>query len=471
MSIHLPVGNGLRTDHPIPDLPFVDDSHLPLADPVALEQIGRNQGPGRWGREDQCRDGGWAAFTTDPTRTDLAWCVRWHPEHGRSVILYRDQDAAAMHMLYAEEALLFRAGGYWWDGSTWFRPAQVWDRASEKFVRRPVPAALSVSAADLLPEIGANPGRGQVISIEQVDVDAGPPANWLDDLALWAARRPEEDRSRQALAGCVVKLAAPELTGDQLVGVTELAQIGGIAASTLRAYLSRGQSDVPAPQATVSGRSVWARPVAQEWAEQRARDSDSVTAAVSRDLAGAESASVPQGIAEATDFTARMFFARLWENPARRKRWALRWRSEDAVRALAQELGWAVAASLDKLVPAEAMPIAVQHAVLHEIAQSQQRRRLIAADQGDDSDVDDPESAFYGINPQVARMLDWLIRHQPRRAAHTIGELTGEAQRLLGVHPIVTERSLRIALNLDSKLDASTRDDFLTRVFTPATNG
>jgi hypothetical protein len=51
------------------------------------------------------------AFTTDPVRHDLAWCVRWHLVLGRSVVLYRDDDVAGVYMSYTEQALLFRAGG------------------------------------------------------------------------------------------------------------------------------------------------------------------------------------------------------------------------------------------------------------------------------------------------------------------------------------------------------------------------
>ena len=43
------VANGLRTDHPIPDLPFVDDSHIPLDDPEAIEAVGRRRGTGHVG--------------------------------------------------------------------------------------------------------------------------------------------------------------------------------------------------------------------------------------------------------------------------------------------------------------------------------------------------------------------------------------------------------------------------------------
>jgi hypothetical protein len=42
-------------------------------------------------------------------------------------------------------------------------------------------------------------------------------------------------------------------------------------APTLRAYISRGNSEVPLPQATVGGRDQWARAVAQDWVEARQR--------------------------------------------------------------------------------------------------------------------------------------------------------------------------------------------------------
>ncbi|MGH3827772.1 MAG: hypothetical protein ACRDQX_11460, partial [Pseudonocardiaceae bacterium] len=62
-------------------------------------------------------------------------------------------------MAYWGPALLFRSGGYWWDGTTWYRPSQVWDGASEEYVARPVPAATTVTATDLLdPAISAVAG-------------------------------------------------------------------------------------------------------------------------------------------------------------------------------------------------------------------------------------------------------------------------------------------------------------------------
>ena len=452
-----PVANGIRTDHPIPDLPFVDDSHIPVEDPGGIEVVGRNRGAGMWGRQDPCRagegDGGWIAFTTDPGRHDLAWCVRWHPVHGRSVVLYRDEDAPTMHTVWEfSPALLFRSGGYWWDGTTWYRPAQVWDAASEQYYRRPVPSAMTITAADLA---GGDPARARALDVTEIDATVPPSKHWADDLAMWAAHHAGLD-----LEACVVRVSAPELAGDQLVDTAGLAEIGGVAASTLRAYISRGQKEVPQPQATVNGRSMWARPVAEEWAEARRRSDEGVEAAVSTDRDGAKLA---PGVAETWDRFSQIFFSALWENPDRRRRWALRWRNQAAVRDIAEGLGWYAAAELGGhgILPAEDLAVTVLHAWLDEFATGQALDRSL----GDDDPVE------YGIVPAVAQMLDWLIRYHPATAAQTIGEIIGEAERRLDIPRKTSERSLRTALSLDGKLDDATRDEFLDLALSPAGPG
>ncbi len=451
------VANGLRTDHPIPDLPFVDDQHIPVQDPAAIEAIGRHKGEGMHGRTDKCKDGGWMAFTTDPLRHDLAWVVRWHPEHGRSVIVYRDLDGPAIHtvlMFMTPTALLFRSGGYWWDGATWYRPGQLWDGATEEYYQRPVPAAVTVTAEDLLQ--GGNPARARLLSITELDVDAAPSGRWRDDLALWASRR------HGSLTDSTVTLAAPELTGDQLVSVTEMAQIAGIGASTLRAYVSRGEGDVPLPQATVHGRSVWARPVAEEWAEQRRRSHDGLIEAVS---AKREDSTLPAGVTEVWTRFSRTFFSRLWEHPTWRKRWALRWRTESAVQEVAETLSWDVAANLTQIVPVHDLAAAIRQSVLHEFANDQARERSIRQDL--DITGDSPYDQHVAIGLQIANLLDWLIRHAPAVAGHAIQEIIGEAERELGIPRPVSEDAIRTALALDGTLDEETREGFLHRVLTP----
>lgn len=445
------VANGMGTDHPMPDLPFVDDSHIPLDDPTAIEAIGRHAAAEMWGREDRPRQGGWVAFTTDPVRHGLAWCIRWHPDHGRSVVLYRDDEAAGVHMAWQGPALLFRAGGYWWNGAAWYRPGQVWDGAGEDYARRPVLAAITVTAADLLNERG-DPARGHLLGIDEIDPEAPLAGRWLDHLALWAGRR----NGRVPLSDCVVKVAAPELAGDQLVGVSELAEIAGIAASTLRAYISRGEGTVPQPQATISGRNFWSRPVAEDWAEERRRSPLALNAVVSGPEAGG---SVPVGMTEVWQRFTCVFLSRLWDSPERRKRWALRWRTEAAARDLAEDLSWAVATGIPTLIPVQDLATTVRHAVLDEFATSQDLDRKLGRPAQD-------HVGFHGITHGVARMLDWLIRHNPSMAADTIEAIVGEAERRLDIPREVSEESLRTALALDSKLDPETRVEFLDRVLT-----
>lgn len=445
----LPLANGLHTDHPIPGLPFVDDSHLPLGDPRALEAIGRRDGGVTWGRYDeiQCEDSdGWAAFTTDPMVNALAWYVRWHPRHGRSVSLYRDDDVSMVHSEMQGPALLFRAGGYWWDGVTWYRPAQVFDRASEQYARRPVPAAVTITAGDLL---AGNPPQSKpdrLLRVDQINLDSPSSAydGWLDDLAMWAERRHGE-RDGLPLAECVVNLEAPELTSHKMVRQGELAEIAGISGSTLRAYIARGESEVPRPQAAVAGRSAWSRPVAQDWAEQRRRDSLDEVVSTRHDRTGTDH---PVGVADAWSRFTCQFFTTLWGNPRLRRRWALRWRNPAAVTDVAEELGWDVAASLGRIIPVNDLAGVLRHAILAELTDSDMGLRC--------------------LHPGTARMLDWLIRHDPHAAAGVIGEIIGEAERSYGINHEESERTLKEALSWHGKLDQPARDEFLARTFTPA---
>lgn len=455
-----PVANGLRTDHPIPDLPFVDDSNIPVDNGEAIEKIGRHK-QGMWGRHDTCTDGGWVAFTTDPTRNDLAWVVRHHPEHGQSVVLYRDTDASPVDSLLMWEeptGLLYRAGGYWWDGITWYRPSQLFDWAAEKTFLRPVPAAVTITAGDLMRD--GEPTRARVLNVGEVTVPATATSDrgWNDDLALWASHR--DDRG---LGDSIVTLTAPELVADQLVGVGEMAEIAGIGASTLRAYISRGEGDIPLPQAVIGGRNMWARPVAEEWAEQRRRSSEGVEEVVSADHEGAAN---PIGITETWKRFSRTFFSLLWERQSFRKRWALRWRTETAVREIAEGLSWQVAASIPKLVGVWDLSTTVRQALVYEFLHGRDLHRSVHRD--------DPAQrenyVFFGLTPAVTKTLDWLIRHEPAAAGRAIEQAIGEAEANLEIPRAVTEESIATALSLDGTLDQATREAFLERVFTPAAN-
>jgi hypothetical protein len=93
-----------------------------------------------------------------------------------------------------------------------------------------------LKAADLL----AGPSRPTVLNVEDVEVDPAP-EHWLDHQALWVKRR----IGSKPLSQCVDRSLGTEPSGDQLVGVAELAHLAGIGASTLRAYISCGDEDVP----------------------------------------------------------------------------------------------------------------------------------------------------------------------------------------------------------------------------------
>lgn len=253
----------------------------------------------------------------------------------------------------------------------------------------------------------------------------------------------------------MVQLSAPELAGDQLVGVAQMAEMSGIAASTLRAYNTRGEADVPLPQAVVGGRSAWAKPVADDWIEHRSRSADSVAAA----MATSTTDHLPVGATGIREYFRRTFTHYLWDNPERRKRWVLRQRNEEAVGQTADELAWQVAVSLDTIIPADALATTVRLAILDEFTTGLERNRVL--------DGQARETSFFGIATDVATMLDWLIRHHPTTAQYTVTGLIGEAERRLEVDRDVTARSLRTALALDGKLSEDAYDDFLQHTLPP----
>lgn len=445
-----PLANGIRTDHPVPGLPFVDDSHIPLEEGGdAIEAVGRGKGEGMWGRVDDT-DGGWLAFTTDPVRNDLGWSVRYHPRHGRTVLLLRNEDIALMHSEWYGPALLFRAGGYWWDGTVWYRPDQVWDPVREGYEHRKVSVATTVTAADML-DAGSDPDRGLLLNITALRTDSPAPDNWRDHLARWAQLHVQQEAL--PLDECVVNIASPELAGDQLLGIPEVAALGGITASTLRAYLSRGESDIPMPQAMIGGRAMWSQPVAQDWADARRRSAEGIKTAMS---AGDHHRLSP-GAADIRDRFATDFHRSLWGRPDWRKRWVLRHRNEAAVQEIADDLAWSVAISLKKILPVDLLSATIRHAVLDEYASSLSRHDK----RGERQEVK-PWQLTLGL--PVARMLDWFIRHHPDSAKTTIGDILRMAEDRWDIPPATTGEALHRALSMDSKLDESTLDEYLALV-------
>jgi hypothetical protein len=267
-----------------------------------------------------------------------------------------------------------------------------------------------------------------------------------------------------------VRLTAPELAAENLIGAAGLAAITGIAPSTLSVRIARGEADIPLPQALTAGRPLWSRPVAEEWAEQRQRDPDAVDAAVS--VPGRYGAPVPAGEAELAAIFTRSFLSDLRDYQSFRSRRALRWRTKDRAGEAAAALGHEAASYvLRTFIPAEALATTLRYALLGDLADSQRNYLATSASgtlrlAGPD-DTADEMPPFYGIMPKIAEMLGWLARHRPRTAGYLIASVTGEAERQLGIPRHVTEQSIRIALDLDGDMDEFL-DEFLARVMTPA---
>ncbi|MFD4868012.1 hypothetical protein [Streptomyces sp. NPDC058412] len=80
-----------------------------------------------WGLRTNRRSGAWYAFTTDPLGQSLGLVGALPPEHGRTV-------------------LLFRVGGYRWDGTAWYRPGQAGTRS-----RRTLQQAYALGGVDERP--------------------------------------------------------------------------------------------------------------------------------------------------------------------------------------------------------------------------------------------------------------------------------------------------------------------------------
>jgi hypothetical protein len=418
-----PVANGIRTDHPIPNLPFVDDGHIPIEDPLGIAATGRHRGTDMWGRHDHDDSTGeWTAFTTDPKNHAFGWIVRYHPEHGRSVTLYRNSDTgSAYHDWFTQRPLLRRAGGYWWDGETWYRPERVINWASQTYMRRPVRLPTTITAEDLLD--GSDDGTlGRVSKIVHFQPsNPVPAAQWHHDLAQWARHRSTRPDALP-LDRCVVTLNAPELTDTALLGIEEFAQQAGIAASTLRAYLARGEADLPLPQVT-DGRKRWSRPVVQDWIEQRGRDSAAAT------LAGTEDDTLPVGLRRLWDRLTEALFQNFWAQPAARRRWARPHRSEQAVREVARQAGWTAALHLDSTIPYDDLIWIIWQGMVRELG-----------------DYPHHDGLAITLNPQAERVLGWFVEHKPDRAAALFGTIVRNAEQKLQIPPDVTIKSLREAI-------------------------
>lgn len=387
------LANGASTDHPVPGLPFVDDIHL-AAGP-------HPSGPARPVR------------IADPYRADLVWVVHAHPGLGRTVALYEaDPDAGGPWEWHGTWPLVTRYGGYWWDGTGWHRPPQLWDEAAGAFEDQPVPAATTITAADVLDgPADADHGHVHQASVligQRAAVDA---SQWRHDLARWARNRPAA--GHPPLERCVVTLTAPELAGDQLIGTRALAAAAAISSSALRAYISRSQGAVPEPQTVVGNRPMWSRPVAENWAEHRRRP------AADRWPSHRDRPPLPADAEQIRRRLDPVLFAALWDDPERRARWALRCRTRQAVSDVAADLAYLAAGRLEQTCPVQALAEVLIQAAFADLA------------------------AGAAGSSSVGQVLDWLTRNHAPTAEMAVSAIAEQAELRLGIPRARTVQTLR----------------------------
>lgn len=459
MSMIHPVANGLRTDYPLPGLPFINDERLPLDNPDAIERTGRNQGEGLWGRTDSLRGGGWVAFTTETKNRAYAWAVHHHPEHGRTVLLIRDQDMSSLHhdWMFGRSGFLYRHGGYWWDGTVWHRPSQVVDRAYEGYDVRPVQDATSVTAADLL-TLPGGPGNARIAKIADFTAPDEPLPHWRDHLALWAAQRRPDSRP---LDRCVVDLRAPELEPASFVGRAGLAQIAGLASEDLPDP-KYARSSLPVPQTEAPDGPRWSQPVARDWAEQYRRTHGPRELLSGRTTFGTDQ---PLGLVADHHRLTKIISDGLEDADNNRKdKRGARGRGEAKREESAAHLAWwsAVAFSDDSdgFIPVSAVRTTLIEAVVGGLAEDVDR-----AGKANKTDI-----SLGDIRTDVVKLLDWYILRAPDRTPALFGEICLLAHVRLGLKPSDVGSLLRRSLHLDSELDGETVDALLDLALPPSAN-
>ncbi len=444
MSWIRPVANGLRTDHPVPGLPFINDERLPLDNPDAIERTGRNQSEGLWGRTDSLRGGGWVAFTTEPKNRAYAWAVHQHPTYGRTVLLICDRDLSSLHhdWMFGRNGFLYRHGGYWWDGVAWHRPGQVVDRAYEGYDARAVEDAVTVTAADLLDRPG-EPGNARIMKIADFTAPEEPLPHWRDHLALWAAsRRP----GSLPLDRCVIDLRAPELEPARLVDRTGLAQIAGLALEDLP-HPKYGRRSLPVPQIETAEGPRWSRPVARDWAEEHHRAHGPQALLSGTTVFGSEQ---PLGLVADHNRLTKIICDSLEDADSPGRKGGLR-RGKATREESAAQLAWWPAVALsdgtDGLIPVAALRTTLVEAVIAGLAEDVDR-----AGKGNRAGV-----SLGDIRTDVVKLLDWYILRGPGRTPVLFGEICLLARLRLGLEPRDVGDLLRRSLHLDSELDGKCR--------------
>lgn len=457
MDYRIPVANGIRTDHPYPNRPFVDDAHIPVDQPHEIESIGRVDESEMWGRSDEAENGEWIAYTTDPHNHAYAWVVRRHPEHGRSVLLYRDHDASSVyHSWWEDRPLLTRSGGHWWDGTAWYRPPQILDWASECHARYRVSRPVTLTAEDLL-DGRCSPSRGRVHRVKPFEPFDVNDEQWRHDLAAWAEQQCTRTEALP-LDRCVVTLNAPELSPNSLLDVEDTAREAGRDPEILRRELARGDADAPPPpQDTVDGQSRWSHAVVRDWIERCRRDTPESL------LTGDDSGSSP-GLRAFAQRTASNFAEilrrRRSNNPGFPRRLLQELMGEGHTAPFphgdAEDLAWTAAANFHDSLPTHDIAHVIERAVLEEL-----------------STAPTPPGGVnkYDLLDPTGRMLVWFAWQFPGRVTGLFGDIIRDADTKLGIPRETTVNTLRstVLFEADGRLgDREAMKHFLTACLPPS---
>jgi hypothetical protein len=371
------------------------------------------------------------------------------------VLLINAGDLGSLHHDWVHEpaGMLFRHGGYWWDGERWHRPGLVWDGAYERFDPRPVDNQLSVTADDVL-KAPCNPQNATVAKIASFTAPEAPTADWQDHLALWAQLRASRPGARP-LKECVVDLHAPELATDRLVDLAGLAKIAAVAEEDMPDL--RYEADkFPEPQAGVGGAPWWSVPVARDWAEDFRRKNGPRTllsATTSYDTVQ------PVGLVDAHNRLRKVFHDDLTESRGKRRKSYLK---GDEAHEVADALAWTAAATLmygqdSGLIPGSALRGVLIDAVLSSLAVDVERR----SGSKDQTTLGD-------LPAGTVAMLVWYLQHRPEAAAGVFGEICLDARLRFNLSPVQVGKMLRTSFHLDSDLDSSTVRQLMDMALPPS---